>query len=54
MSVAQHKLAASPGELCQGGAEYLKPMLEEAYSYDFAQEPNYVKLKKFFKIGLGL
>ena len=38
-------MMSSAQEFCEG-AEYLTPLLEEAYSYKYALTPNYKKLRQ--------
>ena len=47
-SIGAYKLSASPYQFCVGTD--FGSILEEAFSYDFEQKPNYVKLKHMMKM----
>ena len=47
-TIGPYKIKASPYEFCEGTD--FGSILEEAYSYEFDQRPNYVKLKHLMKM----
>ena len=46
--IGDFKLSATPAQFCKG-CVYLTPVLEEAYSYDYGETPNYNKLNFLLK-----